>query len=156
MGRKQKDYKRHIQPDPRFKDRVAAKFINNLMYDGKKGLSERLLYDALDAAESETGKPALDVLHEAVEAVKPSVEVRSRRVGGATYQVPVEVRLERQQALAVRWLVLYARQRGERTMSDKLKAEFLDAAAGRGGAFKKKEDIHRMAEANRAFAHYRW
>lgn len=156
MGRKKKDYKREVLPDPRYKDRIATKVINALMLDGKKSKAETILYEALDAAEKQLNKTGIDVLHEALDAVKPQVEVRSRRVGGATYQVPVDVRPERQQALSIRWLVGYARKRGERTMADKLKAELLEAIAGRGGAFKKKEDVHRMAEANRAFAHYRW
>lgn len=156
MGRKKKDYSREVIPDPRYKDKVATKVINALMVDGKKSKAETILYEALDAAEKQLSKTGIDVLHEALDAVKPQVEVRSRRVGGATYQVPVDVRGERQQALSIRWIVNYARKRGERTMAEKLKNELMDAIAGRGGSFKKKEDVHRMAEANRAFAHYRW
>ena len=156
MSRKNKDYKREIIPDPRFGDRIAAKFINSLMLDGKKSTAEKILYDALDEAEKTAGKPGIDILHDVISACQPDVEVRSRRVGGATYQVPVEVRVERQQALSIRWIVGAAKKRGERGMAARLKSEFLDALQGRGGAFKKKEDVHRMAEANRAFAHYRW
>ena len=156
MARKKREYKREFLVDSRYKDRTAAKFINNMMYDGKKSVAEIILYEALDEAEKVAGKPGLAVLHEALDAIKPNVEVRSRRVGGATYQVPGDVRPERQEALSIRWLLTAARERAERSMSARLKAELLDALQGRGNAFKKKEDVHRMAEANRAFAHYRW
>jgi len=156
MPRRRRAEKREINPDPKFGDVVLSKFINCLMYDGKKSVAERIVYGALDQIESKARKNALEVFHEALDNVKPQVEVRSRRVGGATYQVPVEVRPERRQTLAIRWLIAAARARGERTMMERLAGELLDAANNRGAAVKKKEDTHRMAEANRAFSHYRW
>lgn len=148
--------KREVLPDPKFHDAVLAKFINNLMYDGKKSAAEKIVYGAFDKVQSRSGKDPLEMFHEAMENVKPTLEVRSRRVGGATYQVPVEVRPERRQALAIRWLIQTSRARSEKTMTDRLAGELMDAAQGRGAAFKKREDTLRMAEANRAFSHYRW
>jgi small subunit ribosomal protein S7 len=148
--------KREVLPDPKFGDQVVAKFINCLMEDGKKSVAESIVYGAFERMEKRTGKDALQFFHEALENVKPSLEVRSRRVGGATYQVPVEVRPERRQALAIRWILGVAGGRSEKTMVERLAGELLDAANGRGAAFKKREDTLRMAEANRAFSHYRW
>ncbi len=156
MPRRRRAEKREINPDPKFGDVVLSKFINCLMYDGKKSVAERIVYGALDAIEQKMRKDPVEVFHEALDNVKPQVEVRSRRVGGATYQVPVEVRPDRRQALAIRWMIGAARARGERTMMERLAGELMDAASGRGAAVKKKEDTHRMAEANRAFSHYRW
>jgi small subunit ribosomal protein S7 len=156
MPRKGEVKRREILPDPKYHDRTVTKFINAMMHDGKKSLSENILYDAL-ALVAERGKEdALAVFKRGLEGVKPLVEVRSRRVGGATYQVPVEVRPPRRVALAMRWIVQNARARPEKSMVERLAGEVLDAANGRGGAIKKKEDTHRMAEANKAFAHYRW
>jgi small subunit ribosomal protein S7 len=143
-------------PDAKYGDTVLAKFISTVMTRGKKSIAERIVYGALDKMSRKGGSDPVKVFHDAIENVKPTVEVRSRRVGGATYQVPVEVRHERRQALAFRWIVQYARERNESTMVDRLSAELLDAASNRGGAVKKREDTHRMAEANRAFSHYRW
>ncbi len=143
-------------PDAKYGDVVLSKFINTVMTRGKKSIAEQIVYGALDKLSKKGGSDPVKVFHDAVENVKPTVEVRSRRVGGATYQVPVEVRTERRQALAFRWLVQYARERNESTMVDRLSAELTDAASNRGGAVKKREDTHRMAEANRAFSHYRW
>ncbi|MCB9945445.1 MAG: 30S ribosomal protein S7 [Geminicoccaceae bacterium] len=148
--------KREVLPDPKFHDVVLAKFINNLMLDGKKSAAEKIVYGAFEKMQSRSGRDPVELFHEAMENVKPSLEVRSRRVGGATYQVPVEVRPERRQALAIRWLIQTSRNRSEKTMTDRLAGELLDAANGRGAAFKKREDTLRMAEANRAFSHYRW
>ncbi|MGF1476734.1 MAG: 30S ribosomal protein S7 [Geminicoccaceae bacterium] len=149
--------KREVLPDPKFGDVVLAKFVNNLMLDGKKSVAEGIVYGAFDRIEQRSGgKNPLETFHEALENVKPSLEVRSRRVGGATYQVPVEVRPERRQALAIRWLIQTASKRSEKTMTERLAGELIDAAQGRGAAFKKREDTLRMAEANRAFSHYRW
>lgn len=148
--------KREVLPDPKFRDVVVAKFINSLMQDGKKSTAEAILYDAFDRMQKRTGKDPLEMFHGAVENVKPILEVRSRRVGGATYQVPVEVRVERRQALAMRWIIGVAAKRAEKTMTERLAGELLDAANGRGAAFKRREDTLRMAEANRAFSHYRW
>ena len=156
MSRRRAAEKRDVIPDAKFGDTVLAKFINSVMEHGKKGVAERIVYGALEKISKKVSQDALRVFHDAVENVKPTVEVRSRRVGGATYQVPVEVRPERRQALAFRWLVINARGRNESTMVDRLSAELLDASANRGGAVKKREDTHRMAEANRAFSHYRW
>ena len=156
MSRRRAADKRDVIPDAKFGDTVLAKFINSVMEHGKKGVAERIVYGALEKISKKVSQDALRVFHDAVENVKPTVEVRSRRVGGATYQVPVEVRPERRQALAFRWLVTNARGRNESTMVDRLSAELLDASANRGGAVKKREDTHRMAEANRAFSHYRW
>ena len=156
MSRRRRPEKRVILPDPKFGDIVLSKFMNNLMLDGKKSAAERIVYGALETVEAKAKKDPLQTFHEALDNVKPGVEVRSRRVGGATYQVPVDVRVERRQALAIRWLITAARARNEKTMVDKLSAELLDASNNRGNAVKKREDTHRMAEANRAFSHYRW
>ncbi len=156
MSRRRAAEKREVIPDAKYGDTVLAKFINSVMEHGKKGVAERIVYGALEKISKKVSQDAVRVFHDAIENVKPTVEVRSRRVGGATYQVPVEVRPERRQALAFRWLVTNARGRNESTMIDRLSAELLDAASNRGGAVKKREDTHRMAEANRAFSHYRW
>ena len=156
MSRRRSADKREVLPDAKFGDHVLAKFINSIMEQGKKGVAERIVYGALERIGKKANQDSLKIFHDAVEDVKPTVEVRSRRVGGATYQVPVEVRPERRQALAFRWLVSNARGRNEKTMIDRLSNELMDAAANRGGAVKKREDTHRMAEANRAFSHYRW
>jgi small subunit ribosomal protein S7 len=158
MSRRHRAEKREVLPDPKYGDVVLSKFMNALMYDGKKSVAEAIVYGALDTVKRRAGANAdpLRVFHEAIENVKPAVEVRSRRVGGATYQVPVEVRAERRQTLAIRWLIEAARKRGEHTMQERLSNELLDAANNRGAAVKKREDTHRMAEANRAFSHYRW
>jgi len=156
MSRRRSADKREVLPDAKFGDHVLAKFINSIMEQGKKGVAERIVYGALERIGKKANQDSLKIFHDAVENVKPTVEVRSRRVGGATYQVPVEVRPERRQALAFRWLVSNARGRNEKTMIDRLSNELMDAAANRGGAVKKREDTHRMAEANRAFSHYRW
>ncbi len=148
--------KREVLPDPKYGDQVVAKFINCVMCDGKKSVAEKIVYGAFDRIAKRTGKDPLQLFHDAIENVKPSLEVRSRRVGGATYQVPVEVRPDRRQTLAIRWLIHTARARSEKTMIERLAGELLDAANGRGAAFKKREDTLRMAEANRAFSHYRW
>ena len=156
MPRRREVPKRIILPDPKFGSEKLAKFINMVMVSGKKAVAERILYDALDRISEKTGSEALDVLDKAMENVAPMVEVKSRRVGGATYQVPIEVRAARRQALAMRWLIDAARKRGEKSMQLKLAGELMDAAEQRGSAVKKREDTHRMAEANKAFAHYRW
>ena len=148
--------KRDVLPDPKFGDAVLTKFVNCLMLDGKKSVAERIVYGAFEKMHSRSGRDPLELFHEAMENVKPPLEVRSRRVGGATYQVPVEVRPERRQALAIRWLIATSRSRSERTMVERLAGELMDAANSRGAAFKKREDTLRMAEANRAFSHYRW
>ncbi len=156
MPRRREVPKREIIPDAKYKSRVLAKFINKLMYDGKKSLAEKILYQALDIIRERSKEDPLRVFEKALDNVRPSIEVKSRRVGGSTYQVPVDIRPERRQALAMRWLISFARSRGEKTMAERLAGELLDAAAGRGASVKKKEDTHRMAEANKAFAHYRW
>ncbi len=156
MSRRHRAEKREVIPDPKFGDLVVSKFMNSLMLDGKKSAAERIVYGAFDLVESRVKQDPVGVFHAALENIRPSVEVRSRRVGGATYQVPVEVRTERQQALAIRWLIESSRKRGENTMIERLSGELLDASNGRGQAVKKREDTHRMAEANRAFSHYRW
>ncbi len=148
--------KREVLPDPKFGDQVVAKFINCVMREGKKSVAEKIVYGAFDRIQKRTGKDPLELFHNALDNVKPALEVRSRRVGGATYQVPVEVRPERRQALAIRWIIQTAQARSEKTMIERLAGELLDAANGRGAAFKKREDTLRMAEANRAFSHYRW
>ena len=148
--------KRDVLPDPIYNDKVVTKLINNIMIDGKKGIAQKICYGAFDIIKEKTGKDPLEVFEQALNNVMPVLEVKARRVGGATYQVPVEVRPERRQALGLRWLVNYARLRGERTMKERLAAEILDATNSMGGAYKKKEDTHKMAEANKAFAHYRW
>ena len=156
MSRRHAAEKREIIPDPKFGDRVVTKFMNSLMRGGKKSNAEKIIYKAFDKIQSQTGQDPLKVFHEAIENVRPSVEVRSRRVGGATYQIPIEVRLVRRQTLAIRWLIDAARKRAENTMVERMSNELLDAASNRGAAVKKREDTHRMAEANRAFSHYRW
>ena len=156
MSRRHAAEKREILPDPKFKDLVVAKFTNSLMLAGKKSTAEKIVYGAFDILKKKAGGDPLKVFHEAIDNVKPTVEVRSRRVGGATYQVPIEVRSSRRQALAIRWLVELARERSENTMTERLSAELLDASNNRGAAVKKREDTHRMAEANKAFSHYRW
>lgn len=156
MSRRRAAEKRQVMPDPKFGDLVITKFANCLMVDGKKSVAENILYGALEAIEKKVGREALEVFHEALDNVKPTLEVRSRRVGGATYQVPVEVRSTRAQALAIRWVIGAAAKRSERTMRDRLSAEIMDAVNNRGASVKKREDTHKMAEANRAFAHYRW
>ena len=158
MSRRHRAEKREVLPDPKFGDLVLSRFMNVLMYDGKKSTAEGIVYAAMDTLKRRAGQNAdpLRVFHEAMDNVKPAVEVRSRRVGGATYQVPVEVRPERRQALAIRWLIESARKRGESTMEERLSGELMDAANNRGTAVKKREDTHRMAEANKAFSHYRW
>jgi small subunit ribosomal protein S7 len=156
MSRRHSAEKREIIPDPKFGDVVVTKFMNSIMYEGKKSVAENIVYGAFDIIEGRTKNPPLDVFKQALENVAPAIEVRSRRVGGATYQVPVEVRVERRQALAIRWLISAARARNERTMVERLSGELLDASNNRGNAVKKREDTHRMAEANRAFSHYRW
>ena len=154
--RRRRAEKRVTLPDPKFGDIVLTKFMNKVILAGKQSFAEAIVYGALANLEAKTKKNPLEAFHAALNNVRPEMEVRSRRVGGATYQVPMEVRADRAQSLAIRWLVDYARARNEKTMTDKLTNELLDAAAGRGNAFKKKEDVHKMAEANRAFAHYRW
>jgi small subunit ribosomal protein S7 len=156
MSRRHRAEKREINPDPKFGDLVITKFMNAVMYDGKKSAAERIVYGALDQVEEKTKQEPVAVFHQALDNVAPHVEVRSRRVGGATYQVPVDVRPERRQALAIRWLITAARKRNETTMVERLSGELMDAANNRGTAVKKREDTHKMAEANRAFAHYRW
>ena len=158
MSRRHKAEKREVLPDPKFGDAVLSRFMNVLMYDGKKSTAERIVYAAMDTIKRRMGQNGdpLRAFHEAMDNVKPAVEVRSRRVGGATYQVPVEVRPERRTALGMRWLVGFARARGEKTMADRLAAELLAASRNEGATIKKKDDTHRMAEANKAFAHYRW
>ena len=158
MSRRRRAVKREILPDAKFGDVIITRFMNALMYDGKKSVAETIVYGALDVLKKRGGSQAdpVRMFHEALDNVKPAVEVRSRRVGGATYQVPVEVRTDRRQALAIRWIITAARDRNDKTMVDRLSAELLDASNNRGAAVKKREDTHRMAEANRAFAHYRW
>ncbi len=156
MSRRHRAEKREVLPDPKFKDVILSKFMNQIMIDGKKSTAERIVYGALDLVEHRAKKDPVEVFREALEAISPAVEVRSRRVGGATYQVPVEVRPERRQALAIRWLAAAARARSENTMRERLAGELMDASQGRGNAVKKREDTHKMAEANRAFSHYRW
>ena len=156
MSRRHAAEKREILPDPKFGDRVLSKFMNNLMTDGKKSVAESIVYNALDRVETRTKRAPIEVFHEALDNIKPSVEVRSRRVGGATYQVPVEVRPERREALAIRWLITAARKRNENTMEERLAGELADAVNNRGTAVKKREDTHKMADANKAFSHYRW
>jgi small subunit ribosomal protein S7 len=156
MSRRHSAEKREVIPDPKYGDIVVTKFMNSVMYDGKKSTAERIVYGAFDIIEGRSRQSPLEVFKQALENVAPAIEVRSRRVGGATYQVPVEVRMERRQALAIRWLITAARARNDKTMVDRLSAELLDASNNRGNAVKKREDTHRMAEANRAFSHYRW
>jgi len=156
MSRRHAAEKREILPDAKYGDKVLTKFMNNLMLDGKKSVAESIVYGALSRVETKLKREPISAFHEALENVKPSVEVRSRRVGGATYQVPVEVRTERREALAIRWLIIAARKRNENTMEERLAAELADAVNNRGTAVKKREDTHKMADANKAFSHYRW
>ena len=156
MPRKRMIAKRRVMPDPLYKSDLASKFINSLMKDGKRSIAQSILYGAFDAIQEKTKDDPLTVFQKALNNVKPIVEVKSRRVGGSTYQVPTEVRPSRSQALSIRWIISFARVRGEKSMAAKLAGEFMDAANGRGASMKKKEDTHRMAEANKAFAHYRW
>ena len=156
MSRRRRPEKREILPDPVYKDQILSKFMNNLMLDGKKSVAESIVYGALDTMQTRAKADPIQLFHDALNNVKPQIEVRSRRVGGATYQVPVEVRPDRAQALAIRWLITASRNRSETTMAARLSGELLDAANNRGNAVKKREDTHRMAEANRAFSHYRW
>jgi len=156
MSRRHAAVKREINPDARFGDVVVAKFMNSVMVSGGKSTAESIVYGAIDRLEEKTKQSGLEVFHEALKNVKPFVEVKSRRVGGATYQVPVEVRADRQQALAIRWIIGAARKRSERTMEEKLFGELLDAANNRGSAIRKREEVHKMAEANKAFSHYKW
>jgi small subunit ribosomal protein S7 len=156
MSRRHSAEKREVNPDPKFADVVLSKFMNAVMKEGKKSVAERIVYGALDSMEKKAKSDPLAMFHQALDNVMPAVEVRSRRVGGATYQVPVEVRAERRQALAIRWIINAARARNENTMVDRLSGELLDAAQNRGSAVKKREDTHKMADANRAFSHYRW
>lgn len=156
MPRRRVVAKRVILPDPKYHDRTLAKFVNAIMLNGKKSVAEGIVYGAFDLIVERSGEEALEVFKKALENIRPMLEVKSRRVGGSTYQVPVEIRSERRNALAIRWVINYARGRGEKTMEERLAGELLDAANNRGSAVKKKEDTHRMAEANKAFAHYRW
>ena len=156
MPRKGYIAKREVLPDPIYNDQVVTKLINNIMLDGKKGVAQRICYDAFEIIREKTGREPLEVFREALNNIMPQLEVKARRVGGATYQVPIEVRPERRQALGLRWVVTFARKRSERTMAERLANELMDAINSTGGAFKKKEDTHKMAEANKAFAHYRW
>ncbi|MDR3120321.1 MAG: 30S ribosomal protein S7 [Clostridiales bacterium] len=156
MPRKGHIPKRDVLPDPLYNDKVVTKLIHNIMLDGQKGVSQKICYDAFDIIKQKTGKEPLDVFRQALDNIMPVLEVKARRVGGATYQVPLEVRPDRKQALGLRWLVDFSRRRGERTMKERLAGEIMDAVNGAGGAAKRREDTHKMAEANRAFAHYRW
>ncbi|MFN2306184.1 MAG: 30S ribosomal protein S7 [Paracoccaceae bacterium] len=156
MSRRHAAEKREVLPDAKFGDKILTKFMNNLMVDGKKAVAERIVYNAFDRVEDKLKKAPVEVFHEALDNIKPSVEVRSRRVGGATYQVPVDVRPERREALAIRWLIKAAKSRNENTMEERLAGELVDAVQNRGSAVKKREDTHKMADANKAFSHYRW
>ena len=156
MSRRSKAIKRPVPPDPRYDSQTVSKFVNNLMFEGKKSVAEGIFYSAMDLIEERTGQPGVSVFKQAVNNAKPTLEVKSRRVGGASLQVPVEVRPDRRTALAMRWLISYSRDRNEKSMSEKLAAEVISASKGEGNAVKKKEDTHRMADANKAFAHYRW
>lgn len=156
MSRRNAAEKRDVLPDPIYGSKVVTKFINQVMYDGKRGIAQRIVYDAFNQIKEKTNEEPLSVFEKALENVMPVLEVKSRRVGGATYQVPMEVRAERRQTLGIRWIVMFARKRNEKTMADKVANELMDAANSMGGAFKKKEEVHRMAESNKAFATYRW
>ena len=156
MSRKKTQPKKNVVPDPKFKSTIIPKLINNIMYDGKRGIAAKIVYDAIDKIKSKTKDEPLNVFNDAINNVRPSVEVRSRRVGGATYQVPVEVKSKRAQALALRWIMDATRKRKNKTMADKLYAEIMDASQNKGSAIKKREDTHKMAESNKAFAHFRW
>ena len=154
--RKRRAEKRDVLPDPLYNSKIVTKLVNQIMLDGKKGTAQKILYSAFEMVAEKTGKPAIDVYNQALENILPALEVKSRRVGGSNYQVPLEVSTERGQTLALRWLVNYSKLRGEKTMAERLAKEIMDAANGTGGAVKKREDTHKMAEANKAFAHYRW
>lgn len=156
MPRRGQISKRDVLPDPLYNSKLVTKLINNVMLDGKKGVAQKIVYDAFTTVEAKTGKPALEAFQQALDNIMPVLEVKARRLGGSTYQVPMEVRAERRQTLGLRWLVLYARKRGERTMAERLAAEIIDALGNSGAAVKKKEETHKMAEANRAFAHFRY
>ena len=156
MSRKKTQPKKNIVPDPKFNSTIIPKLINNIMYDGKRGVATKIVYDAIEKIKTKSKDEPINIFNEAINNIKPTVEVRSRRVGGATYQVPVEVRNERAQALAIRWLINSSRNRGEKTMIGRLSGELIDASNNRGNAVKKRDDTHKMAEANRAFSHYRW
>ncbi len=156
MPRKGYIAKRDVLPDPLYNSKVVTKLVNNIMFDGKKGVAQKIVYDAFDIIKAKTGKEALEVFEQGLSNIMPVLEVKARRVGGATYQVPLEVRPERRQTLGLRWLVSYSRKRGEKTMRDRLAGELIDASNNAGASVKKKEDTHKMAEANKAFAHYRW
>jgi small subunit ribosomal protein S7 len=156
MSRRHRAERREVLPDPKFGNMIVSKFMNSIMYEGKKSVAENIVYGAFDIIEGKTKQSALGIFQQALDNVMPSLEVRSRRVGGATYQVPVEVRNDRRQALGIRWIIIAARDRNEKTMTERLSAELLDASNNRGNAVKKREDTHKMAEANRAFSHYRW
>ena len=156
MPRRGSVAKRDVLPDPLYNSKLVTRLINNIMYDGKKGVAQKIVYGAFDIIQEKTGKEALEVFEQAMENIMPKLEVKARRVGGATYQVPIEVRPDRRQALGLRWLSTYSRARSERTMKERLAGEIMDAVNGNGGAVKKCEDTHKMAEANKAFAHYRW
>ena len=156
MPRKGHTQKREVLADPLYNNKVVTKLINNIMLDGKRGVAQKIVYGAFNKVEEKSGKPALDVFEEAMNNIMPQLEVKARRIGGATYQVPIEVRPERRQALALRWMTMFSRKRGEKTMEDKLAGEILDASNNTGASVKRKEDMHKMAEANKAFAHYRW
>ena len=156
MTRRGSIAKRDVLPDPLYNSKLVSRLINNVMYDGKKGVAQKIVYDAFDIIREKTGKEPLEVFEEAMEAIMPLLEVKARRVGGATYQVPIEVRPDRRQTLGLRWLTTYSRARSERTMKERLAGEILDALNGNGGAAKKRDDTHKMAEANKAFAHFRW
>ena len=148
--------KREVLPDPMYKSEIVTKLINQMMYDGKRGVAQSVCYDAFETIAAKTGKEAAEVFNAAIANIMPAMEVKARRVGGATYQVPIEIRPERRQTLALRWLIAFSRKRGERSMSDRLAGEIMDAANNAGNAVKRREDMHKMAEANKAFAHYRW
>ena len=156
MARKGQVAKRDVLPDPVYNSKTVSKLINNIMLDGKKGIAQKIVYGAFDRVAEKTERPALEVFEEAMNNVMPELEVKARRIGGSTYQVPIEVKPDRRQALALRWLTLYSRNRGEKTMKERLASEIMDAANNTGSSVKKKEDMHKMAEANKAFAHYRW
>lgn len=156
MPRRGRISKRDVLPDPLYNSKLVTKLVNNVMYDGKKGVAQKIVYDAFALVEEKTGQNPLEVFQAALDNVMPELEVKARRVGGSTYQVPMEVRADRRQTLGLRWIVGFARKRGERTMADRLAAEILDAKSSAGGAFKRKEEMHRMAESNKAFAHYRY
>lgn len=156
MPRRGNIAKRDVLPDPLYNEKIVTKLINNIMLDGKKGIAQKIVYDAFEIVKEKSGKDAMEVFTDAMNNIMPQLEVKARRVGGATYQVPIEVRPDRKQTLGLRWLTTYSRARGERTMRERLAGEILDAANGTGGSVKKREDMHKMAEANKAFAHYRW